>query len=356
MTRPQQMSNPALAKRLRELRERHWEGHPVTQKSLSEAFGLRESSISNYESPDRRSAVSERRLRDYATYFATRRSLKDGRLLSDDEMSDEELSAREALLSELLALQNSGEAEDANEERATADALWTFAPGESVRIICGELSDMGHPWSDPTDPNYTALLRYADSDALIELFGHVRKCNPHCDVRFMFAGELSKADDIASHLVVLGGLSLNRRTTRLIELSDLPIRQVKHPDLANGEVFDVGDGSEPAQPGFLKARRLELTEDVGLFARLSNPYNRHRTLTVCSGIYSRGVLGAVRMLTDAELAPQNAAYLADEFGAVQQFAVLMRVHVLLGEVLTPDLQDDEVRLFAWSGATAAAES
>jgi hypothetical protein len=139
-------------------------------------------------------------------------------------------------------------------------------------------------------------------------------------------------------------------------LSDLPVRQVQYTkELSEGEVFDLGDGSRPRMPKFLKAGRLELLEDVGLFARLLNPYNRHRTLTVCSGIYSRGVLGAVRMLTDAELAPQNEAYLSETFGNATQFALLMRVHVLLGEVLTPDLQDEDVPLFTWSGGPSASD-
>ena len=59
--------------------------------------------------------------------------------------------------------------------------------------------------------------------------------------------------------------------------------------------------------------RKELVADVAYVARLRNPFQFDRTLTICNGIHSRGVLGAVRCFTDATVREHNEKYLADQF-------------------------------------------
>ena len=59
-------------------------------------------------------------------------------------------------------------------------------------------------------------------------------------------------------------------------------------------------------------------EDVGLLVRLPNPLNSTRTITMCNGIHSRGVLGAVRTLTDARLRESNEQYIAQNFPGENQ--------------------------------------
>jgi hypothetical protein len=80
-------------------------------------------------------------------------------------------------------------------------------------------------------------------------------------------------------------------------------------------------------------------EDVGLLARMPNPLNSNRTITMCNGIHSRGVLGAVRALTDAMLRESNEQYIARNFPETQ-FGILMRVTVIEGETLTPDFRTE----------------
>jgi hypothetical protein len=87
--------------------------------------------------------------------------------------------------------------------------------------------------------------------------------------------------------------------------------------------------------------------DVALLARLTNPFKSSRTLTICNGIHSRGVLGAVRCLTDVRVRDANEAYLAERFPE-GRFAMLLRIPVLLGEAISPDLESPEARLFEWS--------
>lgn len=355
-------ASAALARRLRELREGRWPGHLVTQKSIAEALGrdrpLAVSSISAYENQGSPSAIPDQRLRDYATFFSTQRSIggNTARILADDELTDEEIVTRDALLRELEDLRD--EADDPG--GTPAASRWSFPDGDPIRIICGQLEDMTHPYSRPDSPNYTKLLSYADADALVELFGHIRMRNPNSDVRFM--QQLSRPDDLACHLVMLGGTGLNERLQELLDRTDLPIEQREHEEedeekkVMDGEVFYVKDplagDLEPERPEFSSRKKVGLTGDVGLLARLRNPYNTARTLTWCSGIYSRGVYGSVRTLTDAELRGQNEDYLGTRFGKATQFAILMRVPVLFGDALTPDLTNQRTRLYEWSDAPA----
>ena len=345
-----------LARRLKELRESQF-SKPVTQPQLAKALSgdkpLSVSSISAYENPSK-PPPPESRLRDYAAYFATERSLTEGRLLTDDELTPDERAARDALLDELLPLAGPATTRAPSVTLRAPIPLrperrhqtWLFPAGESVRIVCGELADMDYPYADPANRNYTELLRYADQDALIELFGHVRMLNPNCDIRFMLGGEFEKPDDMTSHLVILGGSGLNLVVQRILNLTALPIRQPPESKLvAEGEAFELSDSDQQFLPAF--DSELGLVEDVGLFARLVNPFNAARTLTVCSGVFSRGVLGAVRALTDAKLRDRNETYLHRRFGDATQFALLMRVPVLRGRAVTPDLHKDGVRLFEW---------
>jgi hypothetical protein len=355
--RGQPRGSAHLARRLRELREQRWPGRVVTQKALAEALGggkpLSVSSISSYENEDTPSVPPEPRLRAYATFFATERSLTGGaaRVLPDDELTDAERSARDQLYGELLSLRAAAPAARVAPAGPLPTDLWTFPPGEPVRLICGRLENMTHPYAEPSDPNYTELLSYADVGALVELFGHIRMRNPTCDVRFLLADSLT-ADDLSSHLVLVGGIGLNDATRWILGLTDLPIRQVEHPDVANGEVFEVNDGGTERTFLPTMTQGLGLVQDVGLLARLSSPTNVTRTLTVCNGIYSRGVLGAVRSLTDAELRDQNKAYLSSRFPDRSRFCVLMNVPVLGRQTVTPDLQREENRLYEWPGVEA----
>jgi hypothetical protein len=96
----------------------------------------------------------------------------------------------------------------------------------------------------------------------------------------------------------------------------------------------------------------ELIEDVGLLVRMPNPLNSNRTLTMCNGIHSRGVLGAVRTLTDAMLRESNEKYIAQNFPE-NQFGILMRVQVIGGETLTPDFSTAGTVLYQWPAKALA---
>lgn len=348
--RPQQtqLGSAALARRLRSLRHQ-WPGARITQGMLAEALGASNALISGWENLTNPTAPPPPRLRVYATLFATHRSLDGGqlRVLPDNELTEDELAARDELYAELLALR------DAAGEPDPDRGSWHFPDGAPIRLVCGMLPERHRgDYASEDSPNYSQLHRLADPDALVELWGHVRMVNPDSDVRFMFAADM-RSDDLTAHVVLIGGLEWNPAARFFAQLADLPVRQVEDENVEDGEVFEIEREGRKRRflPTFLEGDpALGLIEDVALFARMPNPNFPQRTLTVCNGVFSRGVLGAVRILTDAQLREANEAYLRTRFGDRPEYGLLLRVPVFGREISTPDLSNDYHRLFAWTGS------
>jgi transcriptional regulator with XRE-family HTH domain len=344
-------SVPALARRLHTLRVRQWPRHRVTQRVLADALGgLSTSTISSYESGS--IVPPDERLYDYATFFATPRSFTEGGpgLLADEQLSEADRIRRKELHEELLSLRAAGgSGEVLAAQPAAARQTWQFGDRVPVRLVCGDLPEEDRSRiADPASLNYTELLSYVDLDAMVELFGHLRMVNPGSDVRFRRSGHLKTlvAEDISAHLVLLG-VGWNQATQWVTFREDLPVSQVSDPAVEDGLVFEVAEGEGAKRFLPVVSQRLGLVEDVGLLYRMPNPHNTAYSLTIVSGVYSRGVLGAVRCLTDARLRDRNEAYLADRFGDAAEFGLLVRVPVLGGSAVTPDLTNPVIRLAGW---------
>jgi hypothetical protein len=307
--------------------------------------------ISSWENADKPTRPPIRRLEAYATLFATHRSLDTaaGLVLLED-LTDEEQDRRKELLDELLWLREGNEPAPAQ----TAADLWTFPEGQDVTIVCAELPPelRNHlAYADPESPDFVSLYTYADPDALIELFGHIRALNPRNQVSF-HTNEALVPDHYTGHLVLLGGVDWNSVTRDVIERVDLPVEQVGRDTSGAPGGFQVrGEGEARLIEPRLDARG-HLLEDVAHFYRGVSPFNRERTVTVCNGMYGRGTLGAVRALTDHRFKDRNEAYVRERFGNVESFSIISPVPVVGGQGLTPDWTLEENRLHEWPEASA----
>jgi hypothetical protein len=287
----------------------------------------------------------------YARFFATRRSAEaPPRLLPVESLTEEERAAYGELSAELLGLRDAARQPSAGETVATRRS-WHFPDTGPATLVCAQLpkKETGS-LADPADPNYTELLSFADLDALVELHGHIRAENPQMYVFFKAATNVA-ADDLSGHVILLGGIAWNDITKRLSEMISLPVRQVDDPSLKTGDIFVVKiDGQDQTfLPRWGDTDLTVLVEDVGLLARVPNPLNSSRTLTICNGIHSRGVLGAVRSLTDARLREFNERYISTHFANTDSFVILMRVQVIEGQAMTPDLNIPGNVLYQWPG-------
>ncbi len=351
-----------LARRLRSLRE----GKRITQKKLARALGgVSVPLISSWESQSNPQIPPLQRLESYAALFATERSFEGdaARLIDVRDMSDAERETMAELARELRQLRNEAmragalSAEPARlvlvDESLTAGP-WRYPDGEEITIVCAQWPpDILEriPYTDPSDPDYIEALTYADLDALIELYGHVRAANPANRVNLRISSNFV-ADNSSDHLVTLGGIDWNTLTSSAIEKLNLPVRQVADWGTPGGQYFETGETEPTSQyrPVLKKSGgKMVLDEDVALFARAVNPFNRERTLTICSGMYGRGTLGAVRALTDKKFRGRNAEYLRTRFGESDSYCILTRVRILNGNALTPDWTSEESRHFEWPG-------
>ncbi|MEV6640390.1 XRE family transcriptional regulator [Amycolatopsis sp. NPDC051371] len=322
----------------------------IRQGQLAKVFGgVSASLISSWENAEKPVSPPVKRLEAYATLFATRRSLSGGslRLLTLEELTDDERAQRKELLEELLRLREGKETRGVG-----ASDVWTFPEGEDVTIVCAELPRelRDHmSYADPESADFVTLYTYADPDALIELYGHIRARNPENNVSFLKTEDLTP-DDYTTHLVLLGGVDWNTVTAAVIERVDLPVEQVvraeNEPTSEPGGFRVQRDGGTVLFPPLLDSEG-HLLEDVAHFYRGVSPFNQKRSVTVCNGMYGRGTLGAVRALTDRRFRDRNRDYLRTRFAGAESYSIISRVPVLAGKGLTPDWTLPENRLHEW---------
>ncbi len=350
-----------LAARLRDLREQQWPELHITQPQLALALGgLSVPLISSWESATNPRIPPVHRLEAYARLFATRRSFggEVPRLLDPADLTDAERRTLNELTSELMRLRGQAMAASAApvQSRSLSDSigssLWRFDDGGTVTVVCAKLpQDMLDkiPYTNVDEPDFIELLTYSELDSLFELYGHLRAANPGSHVYRRIAPEL-KHDDYHTHLAVLGGVDWNALTRTILERLRLPVRQVADWGTDGAQYFEVeNDGATERYPPVLRdsGGQMVLEEDVALFARAANPFNRARTVTICNGMYGRGTYGAVRALTDAEFRDRNVDYLSSRFAGCDSYFILTRVPIVNGATLTPDWSSGENTLFEW---------
>jgi hypothetical protein len=317
----------------------------LTQAQLAAAFSsenrVAAATISSWESTTNPKIPTTARLGAYARFFATRRSLDGGHhLVPEVELTPDEEEQRRTIEKELLGLLEIR----GRERRGT----FSFDEGP-VTIICPDApQDSRGPLAQEKDPNFTKLQQFGDLDALIEIYGHLRESNAAIDVNYRLASEV-RAKDMTSHVILLGGVGWNNVTKRFQgAIERVPVTQIDLKDYP-GDIFQVGgDENKRFEPVWESGSDgvQVLIEDVAFLARLENPFNIGRTLTICNGVHSRGVLGAVRCLTDPQLRDTNEQYLDERFSD-GRYALLLRVFVAGDETLTPDLQNPWARLYEW---------
>jgi transcriptional regulator with XRE-family HTH domain len=337
----------SLARRLRELRE----SKQLTQAQLATALSsegrVATPTVSSWESETSPKTPPEARIKAYARFFCTQRSLEgEPHLISEAQLTPDELDCLQELEFQLLELFH------AQDRRARRTFQFDAGP---VVVICPDVPkeprELRSTLADEKNFNFTEMQQYGDLDALIQLYGHLRAENPTLEVFHRLASEAVEQVDLVSHVIVLGGIGWNKVTRRFQSvIGQVPVIQEAVDDLKDGEVFRVttSDGVQSFYPEFGDlGDGKELIADIAYIARLRNPFKIDRTLTICNGIFSRGVLGAVRCLTDPSVREENEKYLADRFPD-GQFAMLLRVPVVANRTLPPDLKDPRARLYEWS--------
>jgi transcriptional regulator with XRE-family HTH domain len=199
-----------LAETLRDLRESTWLDRVLTQAQLAKALSseghVAAATLSSWESTSNPKTPSAARISAYARFFSTKRSLEgQPHLIPKDQLTESELERFNEIEARLLELYRP--------ERAAARRSFQFDAGPVIVICPAAPLNVQGALADEQDPNFTKLRQYADLDALIELYGHLRAENPDLDVFHRLTSDVV-SDDFSSHVILLGGIGWNKVTRR----------------------------------------------------------------------------------------------------------------------------------------------
>jgi transcriptional regulator with XRE-family HTH domain len=335
-----------LGERLRSLREEAG----LTQKELAVVLGGEGGTMVSMWETARRFPPDDR-LMMYARLFATQRSFSGKgppRLIDDEDMTEEERRRFEQLERELLGLRDEARrgSDGSRTDPAPTSRVFLFNDGAPITVVCADVPESQRPtYAVPTDLNFVRASAFADLDALLDLFGHLRAENPIEQVRIRASGELKK-EEMSGHLVLLGGSVWNEATAWLSDQIGLPLRQ---ETVDAEETLVLVQDQKPRQFRTRRDGNL-LREDVGVFVRAPNPQAPQHTITICNGITTRGVRGVVQCFADYQLRWRNEDFMATRFAGRASYGIVVRVEVLpmSGEPLTPDLTRSRTRLYEWA--------
>jgi transcriptional regulator with XRE-family HTH domain len=351
-----QPSIPArrLAERLRALREQKH----LTQKQLGEVLGGSEpisiATVSLWEKPGSERLPPPLRLEAYARLFCTGRSFEGDRprLLSAGELTEQERERETELYDELIALRERAQSTSIPATtKEPQSALWHLAEPIAISIVC---SDAKEPptYAKASHLNYSRTARYADLDALITVFGQVKADNPPPRMVRILPADRLVQDFALNHVILIGGAASD--DARLFAL-DIPLpvsEEITGTDPVT-HLFRCSVGPETREFRSLRDAEGNLLQDVGLIARGPHPIIPGGTVTLLSGITSRGVHGAAQCFIDPHVRDMNERYLETAFGTVESFCILMNIPVQNEVALPPNLEREGTRLYEWSAETGA---
>ena len=350
-----QPSIPArrLAERLRALREQEH----LTQKQLAKLLGGAEplsiATVSLWEKPGSDRLPPPQRIETYARLFCTKRSFDGGlpRLLSSDELTEQERERETELYGELIILRERAQSTSA---LATAEgprsALWQFPDPIAVSIVCSDAVEPP-PYAHASHLNYTRYARYADLDALLTVYGQVKADNPARMIRILPTDRLVQ-DFALNHLIIIGGAASDAASLFAQEIPLPAAEEIPGTDPVT-HLFRCTVGEEMREFRSSRDDDGNLIQDVGLIARGPHPIIPGGTVTLLSGITSRGVHGAAQCFIDQHVRDTNERYMETTFGNVESFCILMNIPVHYNIALPPNLWRENTCLYEWSAETGA---
>ena len=351
-----QPSLPArrLAERLRDLREREH----LTQKQLARVLGGAEAlsiaTISLWEKPSSGRLPPAPRLEAYSRLFCTSRSFEGDRtrLLRSSELTEQERERASELYDELIALRERAQStnDDSAPGRSQRSAIWHFPDAIAVSIVCSDAVEPP-PYAQHSHLNYSRYAKYADIDALVEVFGQVKADNPDRMIRILPTARLAQ-DFALNHLILIGGAASDAASL-FAQNIPLPTAEAIPGTDPVTHLFKCTVGEETQEFRSTRDKEGTLEQDVGLIARRPHPIIPGGTVTLLSGITSRGVHGAALCFIDSHLRDTNQRYLESAFGSVESFCILMNIPVQNDVALPPNLWRENTSLYEWSAETGA---
>jgi acetyltransferase-like isoleucine patch superfamily enzyme len=181
------------------------------------------------------------------------------------------------------------------------------------------------------------VTHFGDKDSLYELGVLLSRLFPSVPLVRYISDELPR-DAYDHNLIVVGGPGVpgsqgNRLVATLQQRLGIAVGYS-----ADAERLIMPDGEE--RSGEFESGHCTL--DHGFFAKARNPFNPAARVFMLHGIYTMGVLGAARLLSDHPAAQDNVRVVVDEIGADTDLWCVLPVHVLNGMPMVPRLTASDV--------------
>lgn len=202
-------------------------------------------------------------------------------------------------------------------------------------VVLGPRSSSKTDFMDISSVNYMFLDSFGDKDSIFELSLLMTRLFPRAPVVRYVSDDFPR-DAYDHNLLVIGGPGIpgsqgNRLVNTLHRRLGIDVGYS-----ADATSIVLPDGTEHAA-SFEDGR---CTVDYGFFARARNPFNPGAHLFMCHGIYTMGVLGAARLLSDHPAAQENLELVLAELGADAEFWSVFPVQVLNGVPMVPTLKPE----------------
>jgi hypothetical protein len=168
-------------------------------------------------------------------------------------------------------------------------------------------------------------------------------------VRIMPADRLAQ-DFALNHVILIGGAASDSAGL-FAQVIPLPTAEEIPGTDPVTYLFRCTVEGETREFRTLRDNDGNLVQDVGLIARAPHPIIPGGTVTLLSGITSRGVHGAALSFIDAHVRDTNERYLESAFGNVESFCILMNIPVQNNTALPPNLWRENTRPYEWSAET-----
>jgi hypothetical protein len=285
--------------------------------------------------------------------FCTSRSFVGDRprLLNSGDLTEQERERETELYNELIALRERAQSTAVPATvKGQRSAIWHFPDAIAVSIVCSDAAEPP-PYAQHSHLNYSRYAKYADLDALVEVFGQVKADNPERMIRILPTARLAQ-DFALNHLILIGGAASDAAS---LFAQNIPLptpEEIPGTDPVT-HLFKCTVGEETRKFKSMWAEEETLVQDVGLIARSPHPIIPGGTVTLLSGITSRGVHGAALCFIDSHLRDTNQRYLESAFGNVESFCILMNIPVQNDVALPPNLWRENTNLYEWSAETGA---
>ena len=183
------------------------------------------------------------------------------------------------------------------------------------------------------------------------MFGQVKADNPERMIRILPTARLAQ-DFALNHLILIGGAASDAASLFAQNIPLPTAEEIPGTDPVT-HLFKCTVGEETREFRSTRDEEGTLVQDVGLIARRPHPIIPGGTVTLLSGITSRGVHGAALCFIDSHLRDTNQRYLESAFGNVESFCILMNIPVQNDVALPPNLWRENTSLYEWSAETGA---